>query len=205
MLYNCSCWKRIKAVAMSRTRNAVVGVIRHVGSNPTASAKCHVFHGFFFAVEFEQSVKRTIQWIVFRTRRDSGTVLKCFIMGSPQNFIEVLWEKEKPCDKWSFLALLKTNKYMSFDAVLSARPKMYSIFSRFVLKICHWHISFTQSPHRFRQKRQHICAVIFYWIKFTYVIVLKICIKKASFSNLLFSYFVFLTFLLILVSPSSGR
>ena len=48
MLYNCSCWKRIKAVAMSRTRNAVVGVIRHVGSNPTASAKCRVFHGFFF-------------------------------------------------------------------------------------------------------------------------------------------------------------
>ena len=38
-MYNKKRWKRIKAVAMSRTRNAVVGVIRHVGSNPTASAK----------------------------------------------------------------------------------------------------------------------------------------------------------------------
>ena len=32
-------WKRIKAVALSRTRNAVVGVTRHEGSNPSASAK----------------------------------------------------------------------------------------------------------------------------------------------------------------------
>ena len=31
-------WKRIKAVALSRTRNAVVGETRHEGSNPSASA-----------------------------------------------------------------------------------------------------------------------------------------------------------------------
>lgn len=79
---------------MSRTRNAVVGVIRHEGSNPSASAKCCVFHGFFF----------------------SGGILH------PKGF------------------------------VLSARPKMYSIFSRFVLKICPPVYFFCTIAFRFQHK-----------------------------------------------------
>lgn len=54
-MYNELVWKRIKVVVMSRTRNAVVDVCRHVGSNPTASAKQQMevlLRTFFVAMIF---------------------------------------------------------------------------------------------------------------------------------------------------------
>ena len=74
---------------------------------------------------------------------------KCGCRSDSARGFESLRFRQMPCfSRFFFGGILHPKGF-----VLSARPKMWNIFSRFVLKICHRHISFTQSPLRFRKKK----------------------------------------------------